>query len=56
MITWTFSFFPIAVPVTPESMNWSSTLWGGIMLFGLVWYWAVQRKVFRGPAAFTEKI
>ncbi len=48
-ITWTFSFFPIAVPVTPETMNWSSTLWGGLMFFGLAWYFTIQRKRFTGP-------
>ena len=55
IITWTFSFFPIAVPVVPETMNWSSTLWGGLMSFGLIWYFAVQRKVFTGPNLLNDE-
>ena len=54
IITWMFSFFPIAVPVIPASMNWSSTLWGGLMGFGTIWYFAFQRKKFTGPAIFGE--
>lgn len=53
ILTWLFSFFPIAVPVTPSSMNWSSTLWGALMIFGVAWYFAYQRKRFTGPAIFA---
>jgi choline transport protein len=50
IITLVFSFFPIAVPVTPETMNWSCVLWGGMMTFGVVWYAAFQRHKFTGPS------
>jgi choline transport protein len=53
ILTWLFSFFPIAVPVTLSSMNWSSTLWGALMFFGVAWYFAYQRKRFTGPAIFA---
>lgn len=49
IITWTFSFFPIAVPVTPSIMNWSSVLWGFLMSFGILWYIVYQRHKFTGP-------
>lgn len=48
-ITWVFTFFPIAVPVTPSTMNWSCALWGGSMILGLGWYFIWQHKVFVGP-------
>ena len=48
-ITWTFTFFPIAIPVTTQTMNWSCTLWGGFMILGLGWYFIWQHKVFVGP-------
>ena len=54
MLTWLFSFFPIATPVTLETMNWSSTLWGALMSIGLAWYFAFQRKRFTGPAIFSD--
>ena len=49
VITWTASFFPIALPVTPSNMNWSSVLWGFMMIFGTLWYFAYQRYRFTGP-------
>jgi hypothetical protein len=48
-ITWIFTFFPIAIPVSPMTMNWSCVLWGGAMIVGLGWYFLVQHKVFVGP-------
>lgn len=55
IITWTFSFFPIAVPVTNETMNWSSALWGFIMGFGILWYVVYQRHRFTGPTIISER-
>ena len=55
MITWTFSFFPIAIPVTNETMNWSSVLWAFMMGFGILWYWAYQRHKFTGPTILSER-
>lgn len=49
VICFTFSFFPIAVPVNPMTMNWSCVLWGGMMIFGVLWYAAFQRHRFTGP-------
>ena len=54
ILTWTFSFFPIAVPVTPQTMNWSSALWGGLMIFGIGWYFAFQRHRFTGPTIISS--
>ncbi|KAK5084760.1 hypothetical protein LTR05_005838 [Lithohypha guttulata] len=48
-VTWVFTFFPIAIPVTPASMNWASTLWSGCMILGLGWYSIRQHKHFTGP-------
>ena len=55
IITWTFSFFPIAIPVTNETMNWSSVLWAFMMGFGILWYWAYQRHKFTGPTIISER-
>lgn len=49
VITFIFSFFPIAIPVTGATMNWSCVLWGAIMLLGTFWYYIKQRHVFTGP-------
>lgn len=57
-LLWVFSFFPTAVvpAVTAETMNWSSTLWGGLMIFGLGWYAVYQRKHFTGPLSQTGMV
>lgn len=49
IVTWIFSFFPIAVPVTLQSMNWSSVLWGVMMISGIALYFFYQRHKFTEP-------
>ena len=44
-----FSFFPPAVPVTLETMNWSCVMFGGIVILGIAWYAAFGRKQYHGP-------
>lgn len=51
VITFMFSFFPIAVPATAQTMNWSCVLYGFVMLLGLCWYAVRQRNLYDGPAA-----
>jgi len=55
-ITWAFSFFPIAVPVVPATMNWSCVLWGFMMLGGLSWYFFYQRYRFTGPTVAVGQL
>jgi choline transport protein len=44
-----FSTFPSAMPVTAETMNYSSVVMAGWMLFGSVYYWGWGRKSFKVP-------
>jgi amino acid transporter len=53
-ILWTalvmvFTFFPPAIPVTLQTMNWSCVLWGGTMASGLAFYIFYQRGRYNGP-------
>jgi choline transport protein len=49
IIVTVFSFFAPATPVTAVSMNWSIAVYGGTILFGLL-FWAVSgRKQWKGP-------
>ena len=44
-----FSFWPPSVEPTATSMNWSVAVYGGVLLFSLV-FWAVHgRNVYTGP-------
>ena len=46
---WFFSFWPLATPVTPASMNWSSTIWGGVLIFAIIYYVFRARHRYTGP-------
>jgi choline transport protein len=55
-ITVFFSFFPTALPVTPENMNWSIVVFSGELIIGLVWYAVYGRKVYNGPIVESDVI
>jgi choline transport protein len=48
-----FSFWPTSVPVTRATMNWSSVLWSGVMVFAGVFWVLHGRKVYKGPVIET---
>lgn len=49
-----FSFWPSSVPVTAMTMNWSSVLYSGVVLFALVFWWVHGRRVYKGPVIETN--
>lgn len=49
MIAIFFSFFPAANHPALKDMNWSSVMFGGITVFGLIYYVVFARKVYSGP-------
>ena len=44
-----FSFWPPASHVTAETMNWSVVVFGGVLLFSLLFWALYGRKVYTGP-------
>lgn len=50
-----FTFFPSTKMVTPETMNWSSLVWGTVILFAIAQYILHGRKVYEGPVAYIRK-
>ena len=44
-----WSFWPPATPVDPSGMNWSVLVFGAVIVFSVVWYFAVARRKFKGP-------
>jgi amino acid permease (GABA permease) len=52
---YTFAFFPAAVPVTAESMNYAIVIFGAIILFA-VGYWAMYGKAqYVSPASLVKR-
>jgi len=54
VIIFVFSFFPLAVPVTPSTMNWAVVLYIGVVLIGGALY-LLRGKDFREPKPIYRK-
>lgn len=48
--------FPSTIPVTAQNMNYSSTVFGGIMIIAIIYYVIRGRKHFVGPIREVESI
>ncbi|KAI1445420.1 amino acid transporter [Annulohypoxylon stygium] len=44
-----FSFWPPALKVTPQTMNWAVLVFGAVILFSMLYYAVWARKVYSGP-------
>ena len=44
-----FSFWPSSASVDAQTMNWSSTVFGGTMIFSMIFWGLYGRKVYKGP-------
>lgn len=49
LVIWFFSFWPPTNPTTPSTMNYSSLVAGGVVLFSVFYYFVWGRKGYRGP-------
>lgn len=49
-----FSTFPNYEPVTSQNMNYSTVVLAGWVVFGVVYYFWVGRRVYTGPVVETE--
>jgi choline transport protein len=52
---WFFAFWPIATPVTAETMNWASVIFSGVLLIAVVYYVAKGRHEYDGPVALIKR-
>jgi choline transport protein len=53
---WFFAFWPLATPVTAETMNWSSTMFGGTIIVALIYYFVRARHVYSGPVIHVKRV
>ncbi|WEW54853.1 hypothetical protein PRK78_000279 [Emydomyces testavorans] len=49
VIAWIFAFFPLTRQVDVKTMNWSCAIFGGVVIFALVYYFAHAKNVYTGP-------
>ncbi|KAJ9613052.1 hypothetical protein H2200_002993 [Cladophialophora chaetospira] len=52
---WFFSFWPLGTPVTPESMNWSLTIFGGVLILAMIYYVLRARHNYTGPVVQVKR-
>ena len=48
--------FPLYRDVTPKSMNWSSVVFSGVVVFALICYVVHGRKVYNGPVVLVREL
>jgi choline transport protein len=51
-----FYYWPLYTPVTPVNMNWSSAVFGGVLVFAAVWYVIKARHVYSGPVTLVKRV
>lgn len=55
LVVWVFIFFPVAIPVTPSTMNWNVVMFGGTMIFAVVYYFTIGWKKYTSPADLVKR-
>jgi amino acid transporter len=50
------SFFPVSVPTNAENMNWSSVMFGGMLIIACVDYVVRGRKHYTEPRKHLNKV
>lgn len=51
-----FAFFPASLNPTVEAMNWSSLIYGAVVIFAIVDYYVRARHVYDGPVEYVRKL
>ena len=49
-----FSYWPVALPVTPANMNYTSLVTGSVALFSVIYYLIWARKSYHGPVVEVD--
>ena len=50
-----FCFFPTATPVTPQTMNWNISMFGGITIFSTIYYVVYGRFQYTPPVQIQNR-
>lgn len=55
LVVWVFIFFPTSTPVTPSTMNWNVVIFGGTMVFAVIYYFIIGRKHYKSPVELVKR-
>ena len=50
-----FAFWPLSTPVEPESMNWAVVMYGGVVIWSLVYYMIWGKNSYIGPVMVVKR-
>ena len=50
-----FAFWPLSTPVQPISMNWAVVMYGGIVMWSLVYYAIWAKHSYVGPVVIVKR-
>lgn len=50
-----FAFFPLATPVTPQTMNWGCVMFGGIVMLATIYYVSGGRRNYTPPVMLVKR-
>ncbi|KYG42556.1 hypothetical protein M433DRAFT_157743 [Acidomyces richmondensis BFW] len=56
LFVFVMDFFPLATPVTAQTMNWGIAFFGGVALLSTLNYFIHARKVFKGPVVTVQDV
>jgi choline transport protein len=56
ILVFIISFFPLATPVTPQSMNWNCLVYGFVVVFALIYYFIWGKHHYNGPVVHVKPI
>ena len=51
-----FPLFPLATGWTAADMNWAVVVWGGVVVFAIIYFAVWARKVYDGPVEYVRKL
>jgi hypothetical protein len=55
ILVYVFAFFPLATPVELTTMNWSSLIYGAVVIFSVCYYFVFGRHAYEGPVVLVNK-
>jgi len=55
-LVWVLCFFPPIPNPGPKDMNWAVLMYGGVVIFALVYYAVKGRKVYVGPVEYVRRL
>ena len=50
-----YAFFPLATPVTAQSMDWGCVMFGGIAVLATTYYVVRNRHMYTPPVLFIKR-